>query len=169
MNDPVYLFVDGRPGACGLVRAHPPNVTSGAVGEARQQALVALVQTLLRQQALCVQEERAECGGQHVHGGWNVIGLGLILVHGKPGLTVLDSPSAGVRGRVAPAQREGGSVTVVWGREPEQVSRAPVLYALVELTQDVRSTLTDPLDDHRVPDIPAGHNWVNHVQVGVWH
>ena len=68
MDDPVYLFVEGRPGAWGLVRAHLPNGICSAVNEARQQALAALVQTPLRQQALCVQEELAESGEQLAHG-----------------------------------------------------------------------------------------------------
>ena len=68
MDDPVYLFIDGRPGAWGRVRAHLPDGMISVVDEARQQALAALVQASLRQQALGVQEELAERGEQRAHG-----------------------------------------------------------------------------------------------------
>ena len=82
-------------------------------------------------------------------------------------MTVLDGLGAGLLGWFAPAQQEGGSVTVVGGREPEQVSGAPVLHALVELAQEVWPALTDPLDDLGVPHSPAGHGRVDYVQDGV--
>ena len=62
MDDPFYLLVVRRPGAWGPVRTRLPNGICSTVDDAGQQALAALVQTPLRQQALGVQEELAVSG-----------------------------------------------------------------------------------------------------------